>query len=69
MTHVDAQASALISGLNHCDPLQVTKLKDYKGKEMCEKLAKDDPVQAVHNAASFGFFVNEKFPSVAKSKL
>ena len=62
VTHVDAQVSALISGLSRYNRFH--GLDEYKtDEESCKELAKKDPMTAVENVHSFGFFLLEQFPA------
>jgi hypothetical protein len=62
VTHVDAQAFALISAWTR------PKLEKHaKGKEACEALARNTPEEAVKNADSFKFFITNNDPYIPYS--
>ena len=61
MTHLDAQAFALISALSHYAPFQGLH-NHATGEKECKALASANPDKAVENADSFGFFIMNNPP-------
>ena len=69
MTHVDAQISALVSGLSHASIWSgtYTSAEDHSKEESAKELAKKYPDKAVTNADSFGYFVAE-YPPILRQQ-